>query len=186
MTHSYLQPWYVAWYACRYVPCILVCEFQDVVRGNFDACDREFMVRSGSEKLDPERHITISTTGPNARGEMGKWWGSTKSGKRWRQKRGEEMGEDKVVKQTAPLALIADPHPQIHASPQMSPPRTTSKECPSKETGYTHFWKAVWHATLSRDALEGGGAPPPPGRVPSLCPATVPLMPSASFNGICN
>ena len=38
-----------------------------------------------------------------------------------------------------------------------------------------------------RDALEGGGVPPPPpSRAPSLCPATVPLTPSASLNGICN
>ena len=28
--------------------------------------------------------------------------------------------------------------------------------------------------------------PPPPSRAPSLCPATVPLTPSASLNGICN
>ena len=42
-----------------------------------------------------------------------------------------------------------------------------------------------------RDALErGGGSPPPPppssSRAPGLCPATVPLMPSASLDGICN
>ena len=43
-----------------------------------------------------------------------------------------------------------------------------------------------------RDALEGGqvppcaGNPPPPSRAHSLCPATAPLTPSASFNGICN
>ena len=38
-----------------------------------------------------------------------------------------------------------------------------------------------------RNALEGGGAPPPPpSRAPSLCPATVPLTASASFNGIRN
>ena len=37
-----------------------------------------------------------------------------------------------------------------------------------------------------RDALEGGEVPPPPFRAPSLCPATVPLTASASFNGICN
>ena len=36
-------------------------------------------------------------------------------------------------------------------------------------------------------ALEGGrGTPPPPSTAPSLCPATVPLTPSASLNGICN
>ena len=33
---------------------------------------------------------------------------------------------------------------------------------------------------------KGGGNPPPPSRAPSLCPATVPLTPSASLNGICN
>ena len=39
-----------------------------------------------------------------------------------------------------------------------------------------------------RDALGGGGVPPPPppSRAPSMCPATVPLTPSASLNGICN
>ena len=37
----------------------------------------------------------------------------------------------------------------------------------------------------SRGALEGGEIPPP-SRAPSLCPATVPLTPSTSFNGICN
>ena len=38
-----------------------------------------------------------------------------------------------------------------------------------------------------RDALGGGEVPPPPPtRAPSLCPATVALMPSASLNGICN
>ena len=41
-----------------------------------------------------------------------------------------------------------------------------------------------------RDALEGREVPPPPppppSRAPSLCPATVPLTASASFNGICN
>ena len=38
-----------------------------------------------------------------------------------------------------------------------------------------------------RDALEGGRYPPSPlSRAPSLCPATVPLTLSASFNGICN
>ena len=36
-----------------------------------------------------------------------------------------------------------------------------------------------------RDALEGGGYPPP-SRAPSLCPATVPLTASVSFHGICN
>ena len=47
----------------------------------------------------------------------------------------------------------------------------------------------------ARDALEGGGVAPPPfmslavketvaGPMPSLRPATVPLTPSASFNGI--
>ena len=33
---------------------------------------------------------------------------------------------------------------------------------------------------------KGGRYPPPFSRTPSLCPATVPLTPSASFNGICN
>ena len=33
---------------------------------------------------------------------------------------------------------------------------------------------------------KGGRYPPPPSRAPSLCPATVPLTPSAGFNGICN
>ena len=34
---------------------------------------------------------------------------------------------------------------------------------------------------------KGGRNPPPPAsRAPSLCPATVPLTPSAGFNGICN
>ena len=32
----------------------------------------------------------------------------------------------------------------------------------------------------------GGGTPPPPSRAPSLRPATVPLTPSASLNGMCN
>ena len=31
-----------------------------------------------------------------------------------------------------------------------------------------------------------GSPPPPTSRAPSLCPATVPLTPSASFNGICH
>ena len=35
-----------------------------------------------------------------------------------------------------------------------------------------------------RDALEGGGVPPPPPMAPSPCSATVPLTPSAGFNGI--
>ena len=47
----------------------------------------------------------------------------------------------------------------------------------------------------ARDALVGGRLPPPPpglvptpppSRAPSLCPATVSLTASASFNGICN
>ena len=34
---------------------------------------------------------------------------------------------------------------------------------------------------------KGGGTPPlPPSRAHSLCPATVPLTPSAGLNGICN
>ena len=37
-----------------------------------------------------------------------------------------------------------------------------------------------------RDALEGGEVPPSPSKAPRLCPATVPLTPSASLNGICN
>ena len=37
-----------------------------------------------------------------------------------------------------------------------------------------------------RDVLEGGQVPPPPSRAPSPRPATVPLTPSASLNGICN
>ena len=36
----------------------------------------------------------------------------------------------------------------------------------------------------TRDALEAEEVPP--SRVLSLCPATVPLTPSASLNGICN
>ena len=32
--------------------------------------------------------------------------------------------------------------------------------------------------------MEGGDAPPPPSRAPSLCPATVPLRASTSLNGI--
>ena len=43
------------------------------------------------------------------------------------------------------------------------------------------------HDVVIRDALEGGGRYlPPPSRAPSLRPATFPLTPSASFNGICN
>ena len=52
------------------------------------------------------------------------------------------------------------------------------------------FGRGMWgHGAAVRDALEGGGeppAPPPPSRAPSLCPATVPLTPNASLNGICN
>ena len=33
---------------------------------------------------------------------------------------------------------------------------------------------------------EGGEITSPPSRAPSLCPATVPLTPSAGFDGICN
>ena len=47
-------------------------------------------------------------------------------------------------------------------------------------TAYLRFGGA------GRDVLEGGGYPPPPSRAPSLCPATVPLTPSASINGIRN
>ena len=40
---------------------------------------------------------------------------------------------------------------------------------------------------LGRNVLEGGRYRIPlQGRAPSLCPATVPLTASASFNGICN
>ena len=42
---------------------------------------------------------------------------------------------------------------------------------------------------LRQRCIRKGGAPPPPSppsRAPSLCPATVPLTPSASLNGICN
>ena len=39
--------------------------------------------------------------------------------------------------------------------------------------------------TPASDALEGGGGTPP-STAPGLCPATVPLTPSTSVNGICN
>ena len=39
---------------------------------------------------------------------------------------------------------------------------------------------------LSRSHGRGRYPPPPPFRAPSLCPATVPLMPTSSINGICN
>ena len=63
-------------------------------------------------------------------------------------------------------------------------------------------WTLHWgfnQSPRSRDALEWGQVPspppdtealcqppPPPSRAPSLRPATVPLTPSTSFNGICN
>ena len=49
-----------------------------------------------------------------------------------------------------------------------------------------HEPRAVPSAWLGqgRDALEGGEVPP--SRAPGLRPATVPLRPSASLNGICN
>ena len=65
--------------------------------------------------------------------------------------------------------------------------------------GSVPFWspKALWRGLGrwvlpavrvggrgGRDALEGGEVPP--SRAPSLCPATVPLTPSASVNGVCN
>ena len=48
--------------------------------------------------------------------------------------------------------------------------------------------RAPTREVVPRDALErrGGTPPPPPSRAPSLRPATVPLTPSASLNGICN
>ena len=49
-----------------------------------------------------------------------------------------------------------------------------------------HSWPALAGAD-PRDALErGGGRGDPPLRPPSLCPGTVSLTASASFNGICN
>ena len=39
---------------------------------------------------------------------------------------------------------------------------------------------------VPRDAMESPPPPPLPGQGPSLCPAAVPLTPSAGLNGICN
>ena len=52
------------------------------------------------------------------------------------------------------------------------------------------MWYQAGMDIVVGDAPQGcigrGEAPPSPSRAPSLCPATVPLTPSASFNGICN
>ena len=47
----------------------------------------------------------------------------------------------------------------------------------------THTRRALWAQAVMH--FNRGRYPPPPPRS-SLCPATVPLTPSASFNGICN
>ena len=64
-------------------------------------------------------------------------------------------------------------------SPQRGPP-------PHLKEWEGEAWRAgLWG--WGRDALEGGGAgPPPPSRAPSLWPATVSLTASARLNGICN
>ena len=51
----------------------------------------------------------------------------------------------------------------------------SSRACPKAFLAYS-----VLHWT------RGGGTPPPRSRAPSLCPATVPLTPSASLTGVCN
>ena len=63
--------------------------------------------------------------------------------------------------------------------------RLNSASAVSQEGLCTSAWPG--EGDPPRDALEGGEVPPPPSsRAPSLCPATVPLTPSASLNGICN
>ena len=67
--------------------------------------------------------------------------------------------------------------------------------------GTTHDWDSLagipWHERAARPGPDRRPpaqgcttkrrAPlPPPSRAPSLCPATVPLTPSAGLNGICN
>ena len=57
------------------------------------------------------------------------------------------------------------------------------------KTGQIRGWEVgvEQRRGTGRDASERGEViPPPPSKAPSLCPATVSLTASASFNGICN
>ena len=64
-------------------------------------------------------------------------------------------------------------------------PFVASYVCVCVGGGMHRLWLAS-AGPCPRDALEGGEPPPPPSGAPSLRPATVPLTPSASLNGICN
>ena len=68
------------------------------------------------------------------------------------------------------VGLRSDPPPQ-------PPPPPPSVSGGAGGTPGVHW---IWGGGATREV------PPPPSRAPSLCPATAPLTPSASFNGIRN
>ena len=80
------------------------------------------------------------------------------------------------------LLLLRTPSPP----PPMALPHSRAIP-PALYLAYRPF-RAHPSSPTARDALEGWGSypPPPSSRAPSLRPATVPLTPSASLNGICN
>ena len=70
-----------------------------------------------------------------------------------------------------PLLLLRQPHFRPHKRAQ--------GRVSDQKLGTARRLSAGMHCNTER-------YPPPPSRAPSLCPATVPLTPSASLNGICN
>ena len=93
---------------------------------------------------------------------------------------------------TALLRGIQHRHPHIggtalwdataRASRHVPPPSPMHRPSVLSRRGRSHPIRSPWGVRLvPRDALEGRGLTPP-----SLCPATVPLTPSARLNGICN
>ena len=83
---------------------------------------------------------------------------------------------------TAPNATARASGPELrrllHSAAPWPTGSTRNQEFPGQSRGITGPRPAMhW---------KGGRPPPPPGGRPSLRPATVPLTPSASLNGICN
>ena len=69
-----------------------------------------------------------------------------------------------------------------------APPLFSCVTCPSAPCPTAMHWTGGVPPPPLCDIPSGccSFTPPPPSRAPSLCPATVPLTPSAGLNGICN